>query len=97
LTLPRSCPCIAEAAASRTLHVRLVMSENGRNIVPPDRVRPGFEEGFDPGLFGVGVLRHGFGSFVHSEDEQRARIRHARAVVRLGRRKKDGPKDRFRR
>ena len=52
-------------------HVRLVMSEDGRNIVPADRVRPGFEKGLDPALFGVGVFRYGFGSFVRSEDERR--------------------------
>jgi hypothetical protein len=48
------------------------MSENGGNVVPADCVRPGFKKGFDPGLFGVGVFRHGFGSFVRSEDEQRS-------------------------
>jgi hypothetical protein len=38
------------------------MSEDGGNIVPADGVRPGFEKGLDLGLFGLGVVRHGFGS-----------------------------------
>ena len=66
-------------------HVRLVMSENGGYIVPADRVRPCFEKGFDPVLFGIGVFRHGFGSFVHSEDEQRGMNPTGGAVVRPGR------------
>src|SRR5919197_1298561 len=52
-------------------HVRLVMSEDGGNIVPANRVHPGFEKGLDPDLFSVGVFRHRRGSFVRSEDERR--------------------------
>jgi hypothetical protein len=44
--------------------VWLVMSEDGGNIVPANCVRPGFENGLDPDLRGVGVFRHGFVSFV---------------------------------
>src|SRR6266446_7755670 len=43
--------------------VWLVISEDSGNIVPANRTRPGFEKGLDPDLFGVGVFRHGFGSF----------------------------------
>lgn len=46
-------------------HVRLVMGEDGGNIMPPDRVRPIFEKAPDPRLFGmIGVSGHRFGSFV---------------------------------
>ena len=44
--------------------VGFVMSEDGGNVVPTDRVGPGFERGLDPELFGVGVFRHCAGSFV---------------------------------
>jgi hypothetical protein len=47
------------------------MSEDGGNIVPADRVRPGFEKRLDSDFFRVGVVRNGFGSFVLSEDEPR--------------------------
>jgi hypothetical protein len=67
----RRSPCIAGAAASRTSPCPARDEREWRDIVPADRVRPGFEKGFDPGLFGVGVFRHGFGSFVHPEDEPR--------------------------
>jgi hypothetical protein len=35
-------------------HARLVMSKDGGDIVPADRVRPGFEKSPYPDLFGIG-------------------------------------------
>jgi hypothetical protein len=50
-------------------HIRLVMSENGGNVVPADRVRPRFEKGFEPGLLASSDMAS---VPLHSEDEQRS-------------------------
>jgi hypothetical protein len=57
----------------------LVMSEDGGQImpadrirpVPADRIRPVFEKGFDADFFSVDSFRHGFDSSVASEDERK--------------------------
>jgi hypothetical protein len=49
----------------------LVMSEDGGQIMPADRIRPVFEKGFDADFFSVDSFRHGFDSSVASEDERK--------------------------
>jgi hypothetical protein len=50
----KSSLCAGLLDESGHYHIRLVMSKDGGNIVPADRVRPGFEKGLDPDLFGIG-------------------------------------------
>src|SRR5215469_7042008 len=40
------------------------MSEDRGDVVPADRVRPGFEQNLNLGLFGIRGFRHSFGSSV---------------------------------
>jgi hypothetical protein len=39
--------------------VRVMVSEDGRQVVSPDGVRPIFEKSFDPGFFNRSGFRHG--------------------------------------
>jgi hypothetical protein len=68
--VPRLSVCLDASALKRRRqiehhHFLIMMREDRRKIMTADRIRPGFEKGFDPDLFGVGAFRHGFGSFAH--------------------------------
>jgi hypothetical protein len=52
-------------------NVRVVVSENGRQVVPADGVRPILKKSFDPGFYGGCRYWHGLDSQLFSEDERR--------------------------